>query len=85
MASAMAAQRSSTLRAAAFLSRFGYGLAALLVGLFDSDLYRLPLIVQPSTYGYAVLVIAVAAAATGVAVARRIAGLDLIAVLKTRE
>ncbi len=64
---------------------FGYGLAALLVGLFDSDLYRLPLIVQPSTYGYAVLVIAVAAAATGVAVARRIAGLDLIAVLKTRE
>lgn len=63
----------------------GYGLAALMAGLFDSELYRLPLVVSPSTYGWAVLAVLAAAVATGALMTRRIARLDLVAVLKMRE
>lgn len=63
----------------------GYGLATLMVQLFDTELYRLPLAVEPSTYGFAALVVLVATTLTGLAVSRRLARLDLIAVLKTRE
>jgi putative ABC transport system permease protein len=63
----------------------GYGLAALFVSLFDTKLYRIPFIVASSTYGYSVLVVLIAAAASAWIVLRRVARLDLIAVLKTRE
>jgi putative ABC transport system permease protein len=63
----------------------GYALAALMVDLFDTELYRIPLVVLPSTYGFAACVILVAAAASAAIVLRRIASLDLVAVLKTRE
>ena len=63
----------------------GYGLAALMAGLFDSELYRLPLVVSPATYGWAVLAVLAAAVATGALMTRRIARLDLVAVLKMRE
>jgi putative ABC transport system permease protein len=63
----------------------GYGLAALFVSLFDTKLYRIPFIVASSTYGYSVLVVLIAAAASSGIVLRRVAKLDLIAVLKTRE
>jgi putative ABC transport system permease protein len=63
----------------------GYALAATMVDLFDTELYRIPLVVSPPTYGYAVSVILVASAASSAVVVRRIANLDLVAVLKTRE
>jgi putative ABC transport system permease protein len=63
----------------------GYGLAQLFVTMFDSKLYRIPLVVAPATYGYAVLVVLAAAAFSSWVVLRRVARLDLIAVLKTRE
>ena len=63
----------------------GYGMAALIASLFDNELYRVPLVVAPRTYGYAVLVVAVAAALSALAVRRRIDRLDLVAVLKARE
>lgn len=63
----------------------GYGLCALLVPLFDRDMFRVPLVITPWSYAYAVLAAALAAALSGVLVARRIRRLDLIAVLKTRE
>jgi putative ABC transport system permease protein len=63
----------------------GFGLAALIASLFDSEVYRIPLVVAPATYGYAVLVVVVAAALSALAVRRRIDRLDLVAVLKTRE
>ncbi|GAA5524495.1 hypothetical protein Maes01_01052 [Microbulbifer aestuariivivens] len=64
---------------------FGYALAALLVRSFDTELFRIPLVISDSTYGYAALVVVLAAVASGLLVRRRIDHLDLIAVLKTRE
>lgn len=63
----------------------GYLLAAGMVSEFASDLFRLPLIVEPSTYAYAAIVVIVSALLSGALVARRVAKLDLIAVLKTRD
>jgi putative ABC transport system permease protein len=64
---------------------FGFGLARLMVHLFSTDLYRMPFIVEASTYGYSMLAVLAAAGLTAAAVSRRVAALDLIAVLKTRE
>jgi putative ABC transport system permease protein len=63
----------------------GYWLAALMSMLFDSKLYRIPLVIDPSTYGVAVVVALVATVISAAIVVRRVANLDLIAVLKTRE
>ena len=63
----------------------GYSLAALLVRSFDTELFRIPLVISDSTYGYAALVVVLSAIGSGLLVRRRIDHLDLIAVLKTRE
>jgi putative ABC transport system permease protein len=63
----------------------GYGLCALLVPVFDRELFRVPLALAPWTFVLPVLVALTAALASGAVVARRIAHLDLVAVLKTRE
>jgi putative ABC transport system permease protein len=63
----------------------GYLFAAGMVSEFASDLFRLPLIVEPSTYAYAAIVVIISALLSGAMVARRVARLDLIAVLKTRD
>lgn len=63
----------------------GYGLAALMVSKFNNELYRLPFIVYPSTFGWSMIVVTVSAVVTGFLVARRVNRLDLVAVLKTRE
>ncbi len=63
----------------------GYGLAALLVPVFDREMFRLPLVVGPSTYGYATAAALAAFVLSSLIVARRIRELDLVAVLKTRE
>jgi len=64
---------------------FGYLLAALMVDMFDTDLYRLPFIIHPTTYGTAALVVLAASAVSAAIVIRRVADFDLVAVLKTRE
>ncbi len=64
---------------------WGYGGAALLVLAFDTELYRLPFVLHAGTYGYAVLVILVAAVLSALIVRRRIDRLDLVAVLKTGD
>jgi putative ABC transport system permease protein len=64
---------------------WGYGGAALLVLAFDTELYRLPFVLHPATYGYAVLVILLAAVVSALIVRRRIDRLDLVAVLKTGD
>lgn len=64
---------------------FGYGLAALMSMSFDTELFRIPLVIDRDTYGYAVLVVLASAIATGLLVLRRIERLDLVGVLKTRE
>jgi putative ABC transport system permease protein len=63
----------------------GWILAAQMVSMFDTNVFRLPLIIQPASYGYASLVVVGAATGAGWLVARRVAHLDLVQVLKTRE
>jgi putative ABC transport system permease protein len=63
----------------------GYGLAALLSLAYNTELYRFPLIVTKASYGFAFVVIAIAALFSGLLVRRHCDRLDLIAVLKTRE
>jgi putative ABC transport system permease protein len=63
----------------------GWYLAYSAMAGVDSDLYRFPLIIQPSTYATAALVVIIAGVVTALLVRRRINKLDLVAVLKTRE
>ncbi len=48
------------------------------------NLFRIPLIVRHSTYGFAAVVVILASVVSGLIVRRRIDHLDLIEVLKTR-
>ncbi|MEZ5565515.1 MAG: FtsX-like permease family protein [Gammaproteobacteria bacterium] len=63
----------------------GYGLGALLLGAFKTELYRIPMAIQMATLGKSVLVIVAATLVSALLVRRRLDRLDLIAVLKTRE
>jgi putative ABC transport system permease protein len=63
----------------------GYWLAAWMSKAYSSELYRLPLIITKSAYGFTFLVVIVVAIASGLIISRQLNRLDLIAVLKTRE
>jgi putative ABC transport system permease protein len=63
----------------------GYGLCWFMSSAFETELYRIPLYVERTTFGFAVAVVLLAVAVSGLIVRRRIDSLDLIAVLKTRE
>jgi putative ABC transport system permease protein len=63
----------------------GYLLSWGMSEAMKTELYRVPLLIERSTYGIAMLVVIVAAIASCAIVRWRIDRLDLIAVLKTRE
>ncbi len=63
----------------------GRGLCAYIASNVTSDLYRVPLIIEPNTYAFAATAVLVSAAASALLVRRRLDELDLIAVLKTKE
>jgi len=63
----------------------GRALAGLMMRAYDTELYRIPPVLEPSTYGMATVVTLAAAAVSSALVWRRIAHLDLVAVLKSRE
>ena len=63
----------------------GYLLASLIVHAFETELYRVPMVVLASTYGWAIVIGVAATAVSALLVRRRVDHLDLIAVLKTRE
>jgi putative ABC transport system permease protein len=63
----------------------GFGLAWLMTTVFNTELYRVPFVIEPSTYGIAMLLALAVTAISAVLVRRRLDRLDLIAVLKTRE
>jgi putative ABC transport system permease protein len=67
----------------------GIGMGWLLVKIvctfLDTEMYRIPFVIAPRTYGFSVMVVLIAAVASGLIVRRRLDHLDLIAVLKTRE
>jgi putative ABC transport system permease protein len=63
----------------------GRGLASLTLALLDNELYRIPLIIDPSTYANSVLVVLLASLLSGMLVQQRLKRLDLVGVLKTSE
>jgi len=64
---------------------FGRFLSQVMAATFETELYRVPLIIEPSTYGLAVVVALVATLLSALIVRHRLDHLDLIEVLKTRE
>jgi putative ABC transport system permease protein len=63
----------------------GYVIARITVNAFTTELFRIPLAIEASTYGVAVLIGLGATLVSAFMVRRRVDRLDLIAVLKTRE
>ena len=63
----------------------GYGLSAYLSVAFDSDLYRVPLVIGIEVYALAALVVVVSTVLSAALIWRSLARLDMVAVLKTRE
>lgn len=64
----------------------GYGLAALVIHVaYDTELFRIPLVVSRSTFAFATTITLLAALASGLIVRRMLDRLDLVAVLKSKE
>jgi putative ABC transport system permease protein len=63
----------------------GYGLCAYLAFQFDSDLYRIPLVLGLDVYAFAALVVIVSAIISAIMIWRNLAHLDMVAVLKSKE
>jgi putative ABC transport system permease protein len=64
---------------------FGYGLCAYMAYAFDTDLYRVPLVLGLRVYAFAALVVIISALLSALMIWRNIAQLDMVAVLKTKE
>ena len=56
-----------------------------LLSLHANELFRIPAVIQPRTYGIAVLVVLAASAVSALIVSRKIDALDLVEALKIRE
>lgn len=63
----------------------GHALTALLVGAFESEIYRFPLVTSSRVMAWAALTVVAAALVSGLVVRRQLDRLDLIGVLKSRE
>lgn len=64
---------------------FGRGIALLIMASFSTETVRLPILINPSTYSIAVLVVVTAAVCSFTLVSRMLAKLDLVGVLKARD
>jgi putative ABC transport system permease protein len=63
----------------------GYGLCAYLAFQFDTDLYRIPLVLGINVYVFSALVVIVSSLISAMMIWRNLAHLDLVAVLKSKE
>jgi putative ABC transport system permease protein len=63
----------------------GWGLCALMVQGMQTDLYRVPLVIEPRTYGFAAVVVLAASILSALVIQRKLNRLDLVAVLKVKE
>ena len=63
----------------------GYGLCAYMAFKFDTDLYRIPLILGINVYAFAALVVIISASVSGFMIWRNLAHLDMVAALKSKE
>ena len=61
------------------------GMTAYIAARMKSDLFRVPMVMDPSSYGFAAAVVILSAILSGLLVRSRLDRLDLVAVLKTRE
>ncbi|MGD8841826.1 MAG: ABC transporter permease, partial [Gammaproteobacteria bacterium] len=64
---------------------FGWLLCGYIAASIGNEMYRVPLVLESSTYAFAALVVLIAAAVSALLVRRRLDNLDLIEVLKTKE
>ncbi len=64
---------------------FGYGFSWVIVSTFETELFRVPLVIKSSTYGMAIIITLAATAFSALLVRKRLDRLNLITVLKTRE
>ena len=63
----------------------GYGLCAYLAFAFDTDLYRIPLVLARDVYSFAAIVVIVSALLSAIMIWRNLGRLDMVAVLKSKE
>ena len=63
----------------------GHAFAAMAAKGLDTELYRIPLVIDRSTYGFAALVVIIATIVSSLIVRRNLDHLDLVAVLKSKE
>jgi putative ABC transport system permease protein len=63
----------------------GYGLCAYMASQFDSDLYRVPLVLGMNVYAFSALVVLLSSIASAIMIWRNLADLDMVAVLKSKE
>ncbi|WP_379537830.1 ABC transporter permease [Novosphingobium tardum] len=68
-----------------FSCLIGYGMAQLMTAMFSSDLFRLPFAPSRASYGWAIVIVLLAAMGTAMTVARRVQTLDMVRVLKARD
>ncbi len=64
---------------------FGRGLCEYITTAVESDLFRVPVVLENETYALGAAVVLLSASVSGLVVRHRLDHLDLIAVLKTRE
>ena len=63
----------------------GYSMALAMSPMLTTDLYNFPFVIEPSTYGWSIIVVCVSATICGLITRQRVFGLDLVSALKTRE
>ena len=63
----------------------GIGLSHAIAGGFSTELYQIPVVLAPASFGNAALVVLIAALASGWVVKRDLDRVDLVESLKTRE
>ena len=63
----------------------GYWLCGYIAQALASDLFRVPLVIEPRTFSLAAAVVLASASVSGLIVRRKLDHLDLVEVLKTRE
>lgn len=63
----------------------GYGVCAWLSARLQTELYRMPLVIESSSYAWAFLIVLFSAVVSGLLISRRLAKLDIVTVLKGRE
>lgn len=74
-----------TLLALPLGAALGVGLAWGLAQAMSSDLFRMPFIINPGTFGYAGVVVIVITGVSGLLVRRQLDRMDLVSVLKSRD